>query len=281
MSLHDSTSVTYNSSSMALQYSSEETEKKICPKLPGRRQPDPLEIHLAKECENENLDNEIREKYQEIVIQRQKLKEKTQAVDYAIIKAFAMCRLLFSITENSWFIDILKYLRFSYTLPICEYLANTLLSEEVIKVNWKTEEYLKTANNLTLGLDEFLYSFHDLSHVSHTADLLFDEIEKILIKIGPEKFIEIISDNASAIFAARRQINQKYPFIFNFRCIVHFVNLISQNILKCGLPARILKYCNKLYRCFKASYLAKSYLKKYIEKFNIHGGELKIFIETR
>ncbi|CAG8806416.1 42396_t:CDS:2 [Gigaspora margarita] len=113
MSLRDSTSVTYDSPSIASQYSSEETEKEVRSKHPRRRPPDPvwehffaiplkspghfsakckycstqfnrgrpnqLEIHLAKECENENLDNEIREKYQEIVIQRQKLKEKTQA----------------------------------------------------------------------------------------------------------------------------------------------------------------------------------------------------------
>ncbi|CAG8830137.1 44114_t:CDS:1, partial [Gigaspora margarita] len=113
MSTHDSTSVTYDSPSIASQYSSEEAKKEAHPKHPGGRPPDPvwdhffatplkspghfaakckycsiqfnrgcpnqLEIHLAKEYEDENLDNKIREKYQEIVIQRQKLKEKTQA----------------------------------------------------------------------------------------------------------------------------------------------------------------------------------------------------------
>ncbi|CAG8792110.1 5152_t:CDS:2, partial [Cetraspora pellucida] len=86
------------------------------------------------------------------------------------------------------------------------------------------------------------------------ADLLFNEIEKILIKIGPEKFIRVISDNASAIAAACRQINQKYSSIINLRCIVHFVNLISHDILKCKLPAHEL---------------------------NISRGGLKLFIETR
>ncbi|RIB15476.1 hypothetical protein C2G38_2093109 [Gigaspora rosea] len=110
-----------------------------------------------------------------------------------------MCGLPFSIIENPWFINILKSLRSSYTPPTREYLANTLLNEEVIKINWETEEYLQTADNLTLGLDSWtnpqgasiynflimtpdhkkiLYALRDLSHVSHTADLLFDEIEK-------------------------------------------------------------------------------------------------------
>ncbi|CAG8490245.1 27547_t:CDS:2 [Racocetra persica] len=94
---------------------------------------------------------------------------------------------------------------------------------------------------------EFLYALCDLSYVSYTADLLFDEIEKILIKIGSEKFIRVISDNASTIAAARRQINQKY------------------------LPLSI----------FIVFHLARSYLKKYIDELNISGGGLKIFIETR
>ncbi|CAG8765988.1 43423_t:CDS:2 [Gigaspora margarita] len=119
MSLHNSTLVTYNSPLMVSQYSSEKTEKEAHPKHSEGRPPDPvwdhffvtllkspshfsakckycsiqfnrgcpnqLKIHIAKECENENLDNKIREKYQEIVIQRQKLKEKTQ-VSAAILQ---------------------------------------------------------------------------------------------------------------------------------------------------------------------------------------------------
>ncbi|CAG8588202.1 20617_t:CDS:2, partial [Gigaspora margarita] len=110
MSLRDSTSITYDSLSIASQYLSKEAKKEAHSKHPRGRPPDPvwdhffatslkspghfaakckycstqfncrhpnqLEIHLAKECEDKNLDNEIREKYQEIVIQRQKLKEK-------------------------------------------------------------------------------------------------------------------------------------------------------------------------------------------------------------
>ncbi|CAG8501475.1 690_t:CDS:1, partial [Dentiscutata heterogama] len=41
------------------------------------RHPNKLEVYLAKECEGESLDNEIRSKYLEIVIQRQLSKEKT------------------------------------------------------------------------------------------------------------------------------------------------------------------------------------------------------------
>ncbi|CAG8806066.1 92_t:CDS:1 [Cetraspora pellucida] len=38
--------------------------------------PNELEVHLAKECEDESLDDEIRSKYLEIVVQRQLSKKK-------------------------------------------------------------------------------------------------------------------------------------------------------------------------------------------------------------
>jgi hypothetical protein len=84
---------------------------------------------------------------------------------------------------------------------------------------------------ITSDRREFLYSLKDLSAVSHTADLLESEIKKVLNEVGPEKFAAVVSDNASAIAAARRRISESYPHIMNIRCIAHFVNLISKDIL--------------------------------------------------
>ncbi|CAJ0746800.1 14226_t:CDS:1, partial [Entrophospora sp. SA101] len=62
---------------------------------------------------------------------------------------------------------------------------------------------------------EYLYSLCDLSDVSHTAKILRDEIERVLSRIGPNKFAAVVSDNASVILSARKQISEKYPFILN------------------------------------------------------------------
>ncbi|CAG8676476.1 4577_t:CDS:2, partial [Dentiscutata heterogama] len=176
MSSCDLTSVTYDSPSIASQYSSEKAEKDARLKHPGGRPPDPVWDHFfatplkssgyfAAKCKycstqfNRGCPNQL-----EIILQKNKINindywknenqilagSKKEAVDRAIIKAFAMCGLPFSIIENPWFIDILKSLRSSYTLPTPEYLANILLNKEVIKVNWEIDEYLKTTNNLTL-----------------------------------------------------------------------------------------------------------------------------------
>ena len=57
------------------------------------------------------------------------------------------------------------------------------------------------------------------------------KIQEVINEVGQEKFAAIVSDNASAIAAARQKISESYPHIINIRCIAHFVNLISKDIL--------------------------------------------------
>ena len=78
---------------------------------------------------------------------------------------------------------------------------------------------------------EYLYSLCNLSNVNHTAKVLEEEIDRVLTAIRPKKFAAVVSDNASAIANARKHISEKYPYIFNIRCIAHFVNLITKDIL--------------------------------------------------
>src|SRR6202030_416465 len=78
---------------------------------------------------------------------------------------------------------------------------------------------------------EFLYCLRDLSGVSHTAKVIEEEIERVITAIDPKKFSAIVTDNASAMVNAQKCISEKYPHIVNMRCIVHFVNLITKDIL--------------------------------------------------
>ena len=78
---------------------------------------------------------------------------------------------------------------------------------------------------------EYLYSLRNLSDVNHTAKVLEEEIDRILLEIGPNKFASVISDNASAIANAQKHISEKYPFILNIRCIAYYINLITKDIL--------------------------------------------------
>ncbi len=91
---------------------------------------------------------------------------------------------------------------------------------------------------------EFLFALQDLSDVSHTAELFFDKIEDVLLRISSKKFARIISNNAFAIAVVRQKINEKYPSILNIRYILYYVNLILQDILN----KLILYYLNFYYK---------------------------------
>ena len=56
---------------------------------------------------------------------------------------------------------------------------------------------------ITSDHKEFLFTLWDLFDVSHTAELLFDKIKDVLLRIGLEKFAGIIFNNTSVIAAAR------------------------------------------------------------------------------
>jgi hypothetical protein len=78
---------------------------------------------------------------------------------------------------------------------------------------------------------EFLYCLRNLSGVSYTAKVIEEEIDRVIMAVDPKKFSAIVTDNASSMVNARKLISKKYPHIVNMHCIVHFVNLITKDIL--------------------------------------------------
>jgi hypothetical protein len=49
---------------------------------------------------------------------------------------------------------------------------------------------------------EFLYCLRDLSGVSHTAKVIEEEIDRVIIAVDPKKFSAIVTDNASSMVNA-------------------------------------------------------------------------------
>lgn len=108
-----------------------------------------------------------------------------------------------------------------------------------------------------------------------------ENIKNVLLTVGPEKFVAIVSDNASNVAAARRIICEEYPHILNVRCIAHCVNLISCDIVKVDWVKKLVKCANGITRYFKNSNLASAWLKEAIQLKKIEGGGLKTYVETR
>ncbi|CAG8561688.1 3703_t:CDS:2 [Dentiscutata erythropus] len=129
-------------------------------------------------------------------------------INNALIKAFVVCGIPFSVIENPFFIDLLQSLYPSYQPLSRRVLANKLLNQEHSKIIIKQEAVFKESSNLTI-----------------------DKIEYIINEIENDKFAAIVSDNASNIKLARQIIYKKYPNILNFNCIAHCANLIFKDIL--------------------------------------------------
>ena len=146
----------------------------------SRGWPNQLEVHLAKDCTAVALD--IRNNYQEIIVQKQIIKEKSfeieqvnkrqklsiadywsdenrvlsknlkNNIDRSITMTFVMCGLPFSIIKNPWFVNALKSLWPNYNLSTREYLVSSLLNNEAVRVNYEIEITLKNLKNLTLDI---------------------------------------------------------------------------------------------------------------------------------
>jgi hypothetical protein len=134
---------------------------------------------------------------------------------------------------------------------------------------------------ITSSRKEYLLKLEDLSSEHHTSKYLSTVIDEVISRVGVDKFVAIVSDNAANIAGAREKISEKYPSILNVRCIAHCINLISSDIAKIIQVKTLVRYANIITRFFKSSAIGASLLKEAIEIKNIQGGGLKTYVETR
>ena len=78
-------------------------------------------------------------------------KERKEGIDTALIKAFVCCSLPWRLIENPFIIELLKQLRSNYNPPDRKTLADSLLTQEIVRVSVKLYKLLDNENNLTLG----------------------------------------------------------------------------------------------------------------------------------
>ncbi len=84
---------------------------------------------------------------------------------------------------------------------------------------------------ITTDNNEYLYSLHDLSAISHTFNILENEIDHVIFAVKSKNFSAVVLNNVLVIANVWKYISEKYPHILNIHYIVYFVNLITKNIL--------------------------------------------------
>lgn len=91
----------------------------------------------------------------------------------------------------------------------------------------------------------------------------------------------MVTDGGSNVRVARQKIHEKFPHILNIRCAAHSINLIATDLAKITSIERLITKGNEIIKFFNMSHRAKSLLKEGLDKLQIKGGELKIYIKTR
>src|ERR1043165_3239440 len=78
-----------------------------------------------------------------------------EEIDREVIRAFICCGIPFWIIENPTMINLLKSLNANYDPPSRKRLSETLLENEVAKVNTKVNRIIEKNENFTIG--KYLY----------------------------------------------------------------------------------------------------------------------------
>jgi hypothetical protein len=137
--------------------------------------------------------------------------------------------------------------------------------------------YIVTTDTRT----EYLIGLYNYSSNSHTGEFLTEEISKIIEELGSDKFAAIVTDNASNCRAARQNIQQTYPHIWDLRCAAHAINLIASDLVKLEPIKKFINECGKIIRYFNTSHASNALLKQGFTNMKIKGGGLQTWVKTR
>ncbi|KAL4342894.1 hypothetical protein AHAS_Ahas11G0024000 [Arachis hypogaea] len=72
----------------------------------------------------------------------------------------------------------------------------------------------------------------DASHVSKTVDALFKLLRDVVLFVGHENVVHVVTDNTANYVVARRLLESEFSRLYWSPCAVHCVNLMFQDIGK-------------------------------------------------
>ncbi|KAL4345164.1 hypothetical protein AHAS_Ahas11G0251000 [Arachis hypogaea] len=85
-------------------------------------------------------------------------------------------------------------------------------------------------------------AYLDAYNVSKTADALFKLFRDVVLFVGPENVVHIVTDNTTNYVAAGRLLESEFPKLYWSPCAAHYVNLMFQDI---GKFQEVKKLCHK------------------------------------
>ncbi|CAD6244450.1 unnamed protein product [Miscanthus lutarioriparius] len=125
--------------------------------------------------------------------------------------------------------------------PTQDALRGKLLEEEYERTKslLQEREAEKMKNGCSIMTDA---CSKEMSHVSHTNEVIFDLVDKAIEEIGPDNVVQVVTDNASNNMGAKRLLEEKRPHIFWTSCAAHTINLMLQGIGNLTRTLECLRY---------------------------------------
>lgn len=115
----------------------------------------------------------------------------------------------------------------------------------------------------------------------HTGEFIAEELGKVIDKIGPEKVVGVVSDNAAAMEKAKNLISAKYQHIYGYSCISHTLNLLVGDVMKINSLKNVESSCKEIIKEVTSSHIALATFNKIQLQKNNAALALKLPVKTR
>jgi hypothetical protein len=198
-------------------------------------------------------------------------KEVVEKCDLAIAKWFYDASIPFNAANSPCFqeaANALCQMGGGYKVPTIHALRGNLLNKWVDDVKLQINEYRSSWKNTgcTLMADGWtdrcrrtLINFLvycpkgtvfiksvDASQHSKTADMLFKLFKEVVLYVGAENVVQIVTDNAANYVAAGRKLEQEFPTLYWSPCAAHCINLMLQDMGKLEEVSEAVSHASKV-----------------------------------
>ena len=211
-----------------------------------------------------------------------RMSEKEQEdLEFQLAQALFSAGVPFAFVENPLIIQFFHCLRPSFKLPNRRKLADELLNDVYDEVKIQADEKILKAKTLCMISDgwsninrESVQNFIICTpepiffnaifsgEESHTGEWVANKLIQQMEDIGVHKFSAIITDTASVMKAAWKQIEEKYSNIVCLGCNSHIINLLIGDILKIKEIKDIVDNSKIIVNYFKSHVQAAAKLKR-------------------
>ena len=90
----------------------------------------------------------------------------------------------------------------------------------------KRRSIMNLCVNSKLGI--VFLSSKEFSNVAHTSQHIFEYVDSCIENVGPEKVVQVVTDNAANNMGAATLLKEKRPTIFWTSCATHTINLMLE-----------------------------------------------------